>query len=241
MYEKTRGIVLHSLRYNDDSLIVDILTENRGTVPFLVKMPKSHKSSVKTQLLRPLSIIELDMDYRPRQNMQRIRDMHVYEPYQSLPYEPLKSMVALFLGEVLYYALRNEDHNDRLFKFLLHSLCWFDIAESDYANFHLAFLIKMTRYLGFWPNCEDRDQMHFFDLQEGSFCTLHPIHTHYLKGEEAEWVPRFLKMNYQTMRRFKMNRQQRNYVLDQLCRYYRLHIPDFPEIKSLDVLKEVVG
>lgn len=241
MYEKTRGIVLHSIRYNDNSLIVDILTESRGAIPFLVKIPKTHKASVKTQLLRPLTLLDIDMDYRPQQNMQRIRDMRVYEPYQSMPYEPLKSMVALFLGEILYYALRNEDRNERLFNFLLYSLRWFDIAENDYVNFHLAFLIKMTRYLGFWPNCEDRGKMSYFDLLDANFCMHHPLHNHCLRDEDAAWVPKFLRMNYATMRRFKMSRQQRNYALDILCQYYRLHIPDFPEIKSLDVLKEVVG
>ena len=242
MYEKTRGIVLHALRYSDDSQIVDVLTETRGCVPFLVKMPRSRKSGIKTQLLRPLNILDIDLDYRPQQNLQRIRDMRVHEPYQSIPYEPLKSVVALFLGEILYYALRHEDKNERLFNFLLQSLHWFDMAEADYVNFHLACLIKMTRYLGFWPNCEEREnRMAFFDLIEASFTNLHPIHSHYLKGEEAEWVPRFLKMNYATMRYFKMTRQQRNYVLDILCYYYRLHIPDFPEIKSLNILREVVG
>lgn len=241
MYEKTRGIVLHSLRYGDDKMIVDILTESRGSVPFLVRTPHSHKSSVKTQLLRPLTILEIDMDYRVQQNMQRIRDMHVHVPYQTLPYEPTKSMMAMFLGEMLYYSLRNEDCNQRLFEFLLQSLKWFDMAESDYVNFHLAFLIKMTRYLGFWPNCENRNQMDFFDLQEACYCTLHPLHNQCLKNEEAKWIPKFLRMNYMTMRRFKMNRLQRNQVLDILCRYYKLHIPDFPDVKSIEVLKEIVG
>ncbi len=243
MYEKTQGIVLHALRYGDDSQIVDILTETRGSVSFLVKMPRSHKSGIKAQLLRPLNILDIELDYRPQRSLQRIREMHVPEPYQTIPYEPMKSVVALFLGEMLYYSLRNEERNDRLFCFLLQSLHWFDMADTDYVNFHLAFLIKMTRYLGFWPNCEDRKSgsMAYFDLTEASFTSLHPIHNECLKGEEADWVPRFLKMNYTTMRFFKMTRQQRNYVLDILCHYYRLHIPDFPEVKSLDILREVVG
>lgn len=241
MLEKTRGIVLHSLRYGDDSLIVDILTESHGTVPFLVKVPRSKKASVKIQLLRPLTVLSLDMDFRQQKSLQRISDMHVEVPFVSIPYEPMKEMVALFLGEVLYYALRKEDRNEQLFDFLLYSLSWFDAVDENYANFHLALLMKLTRYLGFWPNCEGRGKMDFFDLQEGSFCTFRPVHGQCLNAEEAEWVPRFLRMNYVTMRRFKLNRSQRSYVLDVLCRYYRLHIPEFPEVKSLDILKEVVG
>lgn len=240
MLEKTQGIVLHSLRYGEDSLIVDILTHNRGTVPFLVRVPRSHKSNVKTQLLRPLTILDMEMDFRPQRSLQRVRDMHVQEPFMSIPYDPMKSTVALFLGEVLYYSLRNENRNDRLFEFLVQSLHWFDMTEEKFANFHIALLIKLTRYLGFWPNCEGRHTMEFFDLHEASFTPFRPTHGQCLNAEEAEWVPRFLKMNYATMRHFKMNRGQRDYVLDLLCRYYRLHIPEFPEVKSLEILKEVL-
>ncbi len=240
MLEKTRGIVLHSLRYNDDSMIVEVLTEERGTVSFLVRVTHSKKSNVKAQLLRPLTILELDIDYRQQRSLQRIRDMRVCVHYISIPYEPLKECVALFLGEFLYYALRNEDRNERLFLFLLHSLDWFDAASENYANFHLALLIKLTRYLGFWPNCEGRREYDFFDLQESSFTAFRPVHGQCLNAEESEWVPRFLKMNYSTMRFFKMSRQQRSYVLDVLCHYYRMHIPEFPSLKSLDVLRTIL-
>lgn len=241
MLEKTKGIVLHSLRFNDESIIVDILTENRGTVPFLVRVPKGKKGNVKVQLLRPLTLVGLEMDFRVNHNLQRLRNVYVEEPYESIPYEPMKSVVALFLGEILYHALKNEDRNEPLFRFLTYSLHWFDAAVSDYANFHLALLIKLTRYLGFWPNCEGRGHLDFFDLQDASFTPFRPVHGQCLNAEESEWVPRFLKMNYATMRLFKMNRRQRDYVLDVLCRYYRLHIPDFPEVKSLEILKEIVG
>lgn len=277
MYEKTRGIVLHTLKYGDDSLMVDILTESRGTVAFVVKIPRTHRG-LKTQLLRPLTILQLEMDYRENRNVQRIRDMRVDDPFLSIPYEPLKEVVVLFLGEVLYYALRNEDRNPQLFAFLEHSLHWFDEAQSEYVNFHLALLIRLTRYLGFWPNAEDGAPLRprqadvrrqrrlgrhavsgspedgdrtvvqpmpgfaqMFDLQEGIFVPTRPVHGQCLGVEEAEWVPRFLRMNYATMRRFRLNRVQRDYVLDVLCRYYRLHVPGFPEVKSLAVLKEVLS
>ena len=240
MFEKTYGIVLHALRYGEDSMVVDVLTQTRGTVSFMVKLPRSRKSNVKSRLLSPLNILEIDMDFRPGKSLQRMRDLQLSYPYDSIPYEPMKELMALFLGEVLYHALKYEDRNDRLFTFLLHSLRWFDGVQSDYVNFHLTLLIKLTRYLGFWPNTEYQDASCFFDLQEGAFTPFRPLHGHCLDAGEAAWVSRFLRMNYATMRRFKMNREQRNYVLDKLCLYYRLHVPEFPALKSLEVLREVV-
>lgn len=241
MYEKTCGIVLHALRYGEDSMIVDVLTQTRGALSFMVRVPKSHKSHIRSRLLSPLNILQIDMDYRQGKNMQRIRDLQMAYAYESIPYEPMKQWVALFLGEVLYHALKHEDCNDRLFTFLFHSLRWFDAARKDYVNFHLTLLIKLTRYLGFWPNCEGIARGLFFDLREGEFVSFRPHHGFCLETDEAEWVPRLLRMNYATMRYFRMNRQQRNRALDMVCQYYRLHVPEFPVLKSLDVLKEVVG
>lgn len=241
MYEKTRGIVLHSLRYGDDSMIVDILTEVRGNVSFLVKIPRSRHAAMKAQLLRPLSILQLEMEYRPNRSLQRLKEIHVEQPFASIPYEPMKGVVALFLGEMLYYSLRNEDKNERLFEFLVQSFAWYDMVETNYVNFHLAFLIKLTRYLGFWPNCDERGEGMFFDLHDASFTPIRPQHAFFLGVEEAEWVPRFMKMNYMTMSKFRMNRTQRNYVTDLLVQYYRVHIPDFPAVRSIEVLRETLS
>lgn len=239
MLEKTRGIVLHSLRYGDDSMIVDILTESKGNVSFLVKVPRSRHAAMKAQLLRPLSVLQLEVDYRANRSLQRLKELHVEVPYVSIPYEPMKSVVAMFLGEMLYYSLRNEAKNERLFEFLVQSFAWYDMAVSNYVNFHLAFLIKLMRYLGFWPNCDESGEGRFFDLHDASFTSVRPAHGQCLNAEESSWVPRFLKMNYMTMSKFRMNRTQRNYVTDALVRYYRIHIPDFPQLKSLDVLREI--
>ena len=55
MQEKTQGVVLRTLKYNDNSLIVDIYTATRGTVSFMVKLPKSRKATLKGVFFRPLS------------------------------------------------------------------------------------------------------------------------------------------------------------------------------------------
>lgn len=239
MLEKTKGIVLHTIRYGEDNLIANILTLDRGTLAFMVKVPKGKHARVKTQLLRPLSILELDIDYRDRMQMHRIKDMHVSLLYSTLPYEPVKEAVAMFLGEVLYYSLRHEGENRSLFQFLENSLEWFDLAEEDYANFHLCLLIQLTRYLGFFPNVDGATPTAVFDLLDGCFVEALPVHGQYLSPEESSFMFKLLKMNYATMHRVHLDRRQRGIILRMLNNYYRVHIPDFPELKSLDVLREL--
>ena len=97
MLQKTVGIVLHTLKYNDTSNIVDIYTRENGRASFLVSVPRSRKSAVKTVLFQPLSMIEFEADYRPMSNLYRIKEAKSWHPFRTLPYDPYKSSIAMFL------------------------------------------------------------------------------------------------------------------------------------------------
>ncbi len=249
MIEKTQGLVLHVLKYGDDSVIADIYTASYGALGFLVRLPRNRKSTIRTLLLRPLSILDLEFDYRPQQNLQRLQGMQVAVPYRSLPYEPIKESVALFLAEFLYHTLKHEARNPDLFQYLTTGLQWFDETRSGVANFHLLFLIRLTRFLGFWPNVEEgplpdkrrgvqRDA--YFDLRDGVMSETIPPHNAFLSPQESAMTPFLLRMTFHTVHLFRMNREQRNRILEVLTIYYRLHVPEFPELKSLEILREVV-
>lgn len=252
MLEKTQGVVLRLLRYQDEMVIADIYTASRGALGFLVRMPRSRKNTLRTMLLRPLNIVELEFDYRPAQNLQRLRSVQMGVAYRFLPYEPMKETVALFLSEFLYHALKNEDRNMPLFQYLKSGLLWFDEARSGTANFHLVFLMRLTRFLGFWPDIPDwhkperpwrgRFRMQgFFDLRDGVMMSEPPMHDAYLSLEESAAAPFILRMDFHTIHLYRLSREQRNRILDVLTVYYRLHVAEFPELKSPAVLREVIG
>lgn len=239
MLEKTTGVVLRTVKYGDSSLIVDIYTSTRGAVSFMVRIPKSKKSSMRGVLFRPLSILELDFDYRSKASLQHIREVRLFYTYQSVPYEPYKSAMALFLAEFLARVLKHETVNESLYSYILYSLQWLDAAERSYSNFHLVFITRLTRFLGIYPNTELYQKGCWFDMLNACFVSSCPAHSSYLAPHEAALIPLFMRMNYDSMRFFAMNRIQRNRYMEVLNDYYRLHIPEFPELKSLDVLKEL--
>ena len=175
MLQKTVGIVLHTLKYNDTSNIVDIYTRENGRASFLVSVPRSRKSAVKTVLFQPLSMIEFEADYRPMSNLYRIKEAKSWYPFRTLPYDPYKSSIAMFLAEFLYRALREEAENGPLFAYLEHSIRWLDECDRSFSNFHLVFLMRFSRFLGLYPNTED--------YREGCFCeVLSPIHHNQICG-----------------------------------------------------------
>jgi len=239
MLQKTLGIVLHSLKYNDSSNVVDVYTSLHGRLPFLVGISKTRRIRVKSVLFQPLSILEFDADFRPVRSLFRIKDVKSYYPFSSIPYRPEKLAIAIFLSEFLYRALHEENENPELFTYLLNSIQWLDTAEKEYANFHLVFLMRLSRFLGFYPNVENSRKGSYFDLEGAVFSDLQPIHKSFLFPEEASMVTTLLRMNYDNMHLFCLNHSQRIRCLEIINEYYRLHIPNFPQLQSLKVLQEI--
>lgn len=240
MKEETQGIVLHQVRGATGHLIVTIYTKSCGALQFVTKPGRKSGQRTNTNLLRPLSIVDIGFDYRSNQSLQRIADLQVGVAYTSLPYHPLKETIALFLGEFLYYCLRNEASNKPLFTFLLNSLLWLDSCGGEVANFHLTLLMKLTRFLGFWPPVDERASGLFYDLQSCQYTAARPLHSAFLTPEEARLMPLLMRMDFASMHLFRMTRQQRGRFLDVLETYYQQRLPGFPPLKSLAVLRELL-
>jgi DNA repair protein RecO (recombination protein O) len=239
MLQKTIGIVLHTLKYNDTSNIVDIYTELCGRISFLVPASRTRTAAVKPVLFQPLSIIALEAQFRTSSNLYRIKEVKAY-PFRSIPYHPHKSAIALFLAEFLYRVVKEEGENRPLFAYLKHSIEWLDECEAYFANYHLVFLMRLTRFLGLYPNLDDYHQGDYFDLLNAGFTSLRPCkHAFYVDPEESFRLTRLMRMNYDTMHLFSMNRAERARCLVIISDYYRLHIPGFHDLKSLAILQEL--
>ncbi len=240
MLQKTAGIVLHTLKYNDTSLIAYVYTEIAGRVSFLVPLSRSRKATMKPMLFQPLALVELEADFRSRTSLYRVKEAKSFYPFASIPYDPYKSAIALFLAEFLYRAVREEAENRPLFDYLRHSIVWLDECNKSFSNFHLVFLMRLSRFLGLYPNLDDYHRGDYFDLLNACFTPLRPqLHSFYILPDEAARLIDLMRMNYETMHLFLMSRAERSRCLVIMNEYYRMHLPDFPLLKSLEVLKEL--
>ena len=237
MLTKTQAIVLHSLKYGESRLIVDMFTRSFGRQSFIIGMPKSSKGKIKKQFFQPLTIIEIETDIRPKMQLQKLSDVRLMSPFTSIPFEPDKLSISLFVAEFLYYALRSEQRNELLYDYLENSIMWLDGQQSRYSNFHLVFLLRLTRFLGFYPNLDDYIEGDYFDLRESEFVKNPPVHRDFLYPDEAQKVQLMMRMDFPTMHLFRMSHDERNRLLEIAIKYYRLHLPDFPEMKSIEVLQ----
>ena len=239
MLTKTQAIVLHSLKYGETRLIVDMFTRSQGRQSFIVSIPKSVKGKIKKQLFQPLTLLEIESDLRPKLQLQKLSDVRLASPFSSIPFDPNKLSISLFIAEFLYYALRSEQHNEPLFDYIVNSIQWLDAQTDRFANFHLVFLMRLSRFLGFYPNLDHYQTGDYFDLRESIFLSAPPVHRNFLHPQEAEKIQLMMRMDFPTMHLFRMSHQERNRLLEVSLIYYRLHLPDFPELKSVSVLQEL--
>lgn len=238
MLNFSSAIVLRTVRTGDTTRIVDMLTEQFGRLSFVIHIGRG-RSRAQSALLQPLTIVEVGFDYRPSAQFQYIRDIHRQQAYASIPTDASKMAVAMFLAEFLTYATRGEHEAALLYSFVVKSVLWYDAQTTAMPNFHIVFMIYVLRLLGFVPQAEHIEDGDFFDLQTGEYLSVKPQHDNFVAGDELRLIPLTLSVDYSTMHHLRMNRQERNRATDIILRFCQIHLPQFPPLRSLEVVRSL--
>ena len=239
MLKKTSGIILNHVRYGDNGAVVYVFTESFGRQTYLIQGLRKKTGPSSLSLLQPLSIHELEVYHKSGRELQRIKEHRLGVIYHSIPYDIVKNTVAIFLAEILYRVLREEEPNPLLFKFITHSLQFFDSSEEHTGNFHIWFLIQLTRYLGFYPDNNFSDENSRFDMNKGRFVKLQENSFHVLLPDDSRLISSFLSSGISESATLQLRGSRRTTILGYIIDYYRIHLEGMGSIKSLDVLKEV--
>ncbi len=237
MLTKNQAIVLSKLKYRDYDLIVKCYTRERGIVSYILRgVLKSKKSQAKTVYFQALTQLYIEEHFKPNASLQTLKDVKPSCIYKSLHTNIYKSAIVLFLSEVLANVLREEEKNTGLFEYLEMAFQYLD-TEDQFSNFHLLFLLKLTRYLGFQPetNFENND---YFNLKSGLFETT-ASDKYSISGENLTLLKQLLGTNFDALQELKINTQQRQAFLNTLLYYFELHLSGFKKPKSLQVLNAV--
>ena len=241
MLHRTNGIILHTVNYSESSLIVKIYTSEFGLQSYLISGVKGKKSKNKSALLQPLSLVDLIVSNTPKTGLNRINEIGLLQPYSAIPYDIIKSTVAIFLNEILYKTLKEEHGDIQMFEFIKNALLVLDLKQESCSCFHIYFLIQLSTYLGFSPQGTYSDQSPFFDLKEGQFTSSIPSHFLFLNKNNSRILYQFMKATFENFHSVSPIRAERKELLDGLIQFYQLHIAGFGEIKSLSVLEEITN
>ncbi|MFC2152729.1 DNA repair protein RecO [Bacteroidota bacterium] len=239
MLYKTRGIVLHYIKYSETSLIVTIYTENFGRQAYIINGVRSKKSKIKANMFQPLFLLDMEVYYKPKRDLQRAKEIQSAFVFTTLPYDLKKSTLAIFIAEILYKTIREQEPNKELFNYLFNSIQLLDLKEKGISNFHLYFLIHLTKYLGFFPSNNYSEINCYFDLKAGSFVQIKPMHLSILEKDQSIFFNKMLNFSEDQHEELKLKYKDRIILLEKLIEYYILHNDGISNIKSLDIFKEV--
>jgi len=228
------------MKYGETGMITTIYTETFGRMSFIMQGIHGKRSTIKANLLRQLSLLEIEVDFKHGRELQRAREIRNILPFGSIPYEISKSTQALFLADLLHKVLREEESQPELFNFLYRSIEMLDLMEDGVANYHLVFLLQLSRYLGFAPTNNFSESNQFFDMIAGKFVLSPPDHPWILKSSESSILAKLLDMGYHNLSEFNPVQGLRNFFINFIVEYYGLHLGNKLNIKSLEILRLIL-
>jgi DNA repair protein RecO (recombination protein O) len=247
---QTKGIVLRTVKYGETSVIVLIFTEKFGVQSYLVNGVRisTKKGSGKANLFQPTAILDLVVYHNETKNLQRIKEFKWGFLYQHIFSDVPKNAVALFMVELLTKCLKQPEANTDLFNFCEDAFIHLDESRGAImANFPLFFALHLTGFFGFKPHNTLKGDLEktgdlILDLKEGQFLTTKPGHPYFLEGKQAEVTNELLKVMQPTeLEDIKLSHDFRRQLLHAYETYYALHVQDFGIMKTLPVLRELLG
>ena len=241
MLHKIRGIILKTTLYSETSVIVQVFTDKFGIQSYLINGVKKPKAKIPMNILQPLHLLEMVVYHKISTQIQRVAEARPVHVFKTIPYDVVKNSIIQFLNEVLYKSIRQQQSDENLFDFIYSAISWFDETAAPNVNFHLAFLLKLSRFLGFAPHEQTRIDQKYFDLKEGGFTSLMPVHPNFIDKVDADYFLLLFITPFEKINEIKLDNKNRRLILDKILVYYTLHTASFGQIKSHQILEDVLS
>lgn len=225
---------MRTTRYGDTSVIAKVYTEAFGLQSYIVNGVHTSKNIGKSSLYQHGNLLEMVVYHKEQGALMRISECRFSHIYEQLPFNVIKGGLLLFYIELLNRIIREEEQNEALFDFLFESFIDLDQTDKKIGAHHIWFLLGLSKYLGFYPNiCTG----HIFDLEEGAFTQLMPRHTNYISENGAMYLRNCIDPELKNYDQMQIPASDRRSLVHWLINYYKLHLSDFGEVRSLDVLE----
>ena len=239
MYEKTRAIVLHVMKYSDKNSIARVYSDTRGRMSLLLPQGVTRAARARNAMFMPLSMVECEVGIVAGRELYSFKDCRCVVPLAGLYADPAKSAVAMFISELLSRCIQESERNKPLFDYIAASVRLLDSMDRGVANFHICFLYHLGAFLGIQPDTATYRTGYWFDMENGIFTQSHPAHSHVLAPREAAVMMLLARMTFANLHHFRFNHVQRNEILDIALDYYKLHNSTLGSMRSPDILRQV--
>jgi DNA repair protein RecO (recombination protein O) len=235
MLVKTKAIVLSSIKYQEKSLIVKCFTLSDGIMSYFVHNAfSSKKTNQKIAYFQPLNILEIEANHKNKGTLESFKEIKLAIPFATINSNIVKTTVIIFISEILHNSIGEEEQNIPLFSFIETTLLWLD-NHDETTNFHLIFLLEITKFLGFYPDISQKE-LDYFEMTESKFSSFES--TSCLTSQQTILFKKLIDLKFDSSQKV-FTGIERQILLKILIDYYTFHIDGFKKPKSLEVLKEV--
>ncbi|MDY5969812.1 MAG: DNA repair protein RecO [Bacteroidales bacterium] len=244
----TQGLVLHTTNYSETSVVAKIFTRQLGERSYLVKGVRGGRSKAKRNLLQPMSYLEMTVYDNRRAQLQYIKEMQPARPMNGCATNSVKTALLFFMNEVLYKTVREEEPNPCLFDFLVGQMETLDQTDEPLGDFPVMFLLRLALYLGIEPLDNYSRMEPLFQMREGRF--LAPpqvVHAdpgnldYYLAYDDSLCLHSYLDSLRNGIPRPLLPSAIRRQMTSIMLQYYAIHLPGFKEIRSIEVLHQILA
>lgn len=212
--EKTEAIMLSNVKYGDNKLILNAYTRESGRMALSVTLPTSRNRTSALPYCQPL--FQNEIEYTAKGNIRRAAKITPTFTYRTIPFDTAKMSVVMFLAEILTKTLTFAEKNDDLYNYIATSLQILDDQQYKGVNFHIKFLLQLTKYMG-------------FDIKE----------KHLIMPPYTLTFNQILESDFIECEQLMLNGDIRSILLQKTLDYYRLHFDNLDNIKSLEVLQKI--
>lgn len=241
MLAKCRAIVIKTIDYSESSIILKCYTDTYGMQSYLINGVRKSKGSIRPSHVLPLTLLELEAYHQNNKNIQRIKELKCVPVLHHIHFDMVKSAIGMFVSEVIYRVIKEENNPDHaVFNFLFNTIQMLDIEDERLANFPIYFLLQFSRFLGFYPK-EGISASHTgFNFKDGIFEHYDPTNPFMLDETSGKILLGLLGKSYDDQKEDQIRPDQRKYLLNSLILYYNEHLNGFSNMKSHEILSEVL-
>jgi len=240
MLSKSQGLVLHHFNYSESGVIVRVFTREAGLQSFLVQGARKPRAKIRLAMFEPLTMLDIVYYKKDSGSLQFIKEVACHEPYKSIPSNIVKTTVALFLAEMLLAMLNQSESTPSMYDFVRDSLNLLDQTQDSISNFHLVFLMELTKHLGFFPRNNYDERNCYFSLKEGFYLPMEKDGHNCLNKEESLCFWQICSSVVENTTGLPIGSLMRKVLMGKIIDYYAFHLQGIQEIKSHKVLEAVL-
>ncbi len=239
MSQKLQIVVLHTIKYRDNSIIVQGYSNLCGRQSFVIRTGKSSKNYAALSQLHALSIIDTELVSGAKGEMGTIKEYLSAYKLPEIRSNIHKSAIAMFISELIYRTVKEMEQNTELYNFISRSVLQLETLESGFANFHAWFIVEFSRHLGYTPENNWSENNSTFDIISGGFTNGGVLSDFCFSSKSSSILAILLNIKPENLHSIKAGGNERFNFIKDMIRYLSFHTGYTIEVRSLNVLHEV--